>query len=145
MLSINKYAQEYVDECRSKIARQISAYTDLVSVARDVDRTNEARLDSSTEAFEPLFFNHMVLALDHYFCHRSRTMERKDGNPLNEVRVLCNSLMNNDGIVTADKTIRLDPAKSLLKYQVGDRIKLNEADFSLLSKAFFADITSKYS
>jgi hypothetical protein len=47
----------------------------------------------------------MALVLDHYFCHRPRTLEKKDGDPLNEVRVLCNSLMSNDGIMVADKTI----------------------------------------
>lgn len=44
----------------------------------------------------------------------------------------------------ADKTIKFDPAKSVLKYKVGDEIKLNEEDFALISKAFFAEIESKY-
>jgi hypothetical protein len=50
--------------------------------------------------------------LENYFVHRSRTLEKKDGNPLNEVRVLCTSMMSNDGKLAADKQIRLDPAKS---------------------------------
>jgi len=41
----------------------------------------------------------MVLVLDSSFSHRQRTMELKDGNPLNEVRVLCNSILENDGIM----------------------------------------------
>jgi hypothetical protein len=32
----------------------------------------------------------------------------------------------------------------VLKYQVGDEIKLNAADFMLLSSAFFAEIERKY-
>lgn len=53
-------------------------------------------------------------------------------------------MLGNDGIMAADRTIKLDPAKSLLGYQVGDQIKLNEGDFLLLSKAFFAEIENKY-
>ena len=52
-------------------------------------------------------------------------------------------MMNNNRMGT-DKTIKLDPAKSVLKYRVGEEIKLKEADFMLLSSAFFAEIASKY-
>ena len=89
-------------------------------------------------------FNNMVLALDNLFVHRARDLEKKDGNPLNEVRMLCESIMNNDGEMGADKTIKIDPAKSVLKYRVGDKIRLNEADFILLSSGFFAEIEEKY-
>ena len=44
----------------------------------------------------------------------------------------------------ADKSIKLNTAKSILKYRIGDEIKLNEANFLLLFKAFFAEIESKY-
>lgn len=145
MLGISKYSQAYVDDCRVKIDLQISIYEDLVTLARDSISTSEAPLDSAIEAFEVMFFNNMVLVLDHYFCHRLRALEKKDGNPLNETRVLCNSLMTNSSTMAADKTIRLNPSKALLKYQVGDKITLNIEDFRLLSKAFFAEIESKYS
>jgi hypothetical protein len=49
-------------------------------------------------------------------------MELKDGNPLNEVRVLCNSITTNKGKLCSDKTIKLDPAKSILGFKVGDEI-----------------------
>jgi hypothetical protein len=71
-------------------------------------------------------------------------IERKDGNPLNEIRVLCDAIMYHNGMMCADKTIKLDPSNSVLKYQIGDEIKLNEADFLLLCQAFFAEIESKY-
>ncbi len=71
-------------------------------------------------------------------------MELKDGNPLNKARVLCHSLLHNNSKMSADKTIKLDPAKSVLKVQVGDEIKLKEADFLLISEAFFAEIERKY-
>ncbi len=35
----------------------------------------------------------MILALGHYFVHRGRHTEGKDGNPLTEVRMLCDAIM----------------------------------------------------
>src|ERR1700712_3753788 len=100
MLSVSSYSQAYVDECRAKLDVQLAAYRKLVTVATDPSRANEiseAKLESAIAEFEPLFFNNMVLLLDTYFTNRSSTMEKKDGNPLNEVRVICNSLLTNDG------------------------------------------------
>ena len=61
----------------------------------------------------------MLLVLDGYFVHRLRGVEGKDGNALNEVRVLARSLMENGGTVTADPQITLDPAHSVLGLEVG--------------------------
>src|SRR3989442_1810786 len=87
--------QKYIDECRSRVAAKVSAYQRLVATARNQATTDEPPLNAAVEAFEPHFFNNMVLALDSYFVHRARAIEKKDGNPLNEVRMLCNSMMNN--------------------------------------------------
>lgn len=46
---------------------------------------------------------HSSSAVESDFVHRSRTLERKDGSSLNEVRVLCTSLMSNDGALEADR------------------------------------------
>ena len=142
MLCMNNYTQEYVDECRAKIDAQVAAYRDLVAAAGDTPST--ARLVDAAYAFEPTFFNNMVLVLDNYFVHRSRTLEKKDGNPLNEVRMLCNSILNNNGMLTADKSIKLDTTRSVLRHQFGDEIKIREADFVQLAKAFFAEVEAKY-
>ena len=93
---------------------------------------------------KPVFFNNLVLVLENYFVHRSRTIEKKDGNPLNEVRVLGTSMMGNGGRLAADKSIRLDPATSILKLRVGDEIAVGEEDFGRLATAFFADLESKF-
>lgn len=136
MLCANSYTKEYVDACRSRLAAQIAAYKALVAAARAHVTANEPQLEAALEAFEPHSFNSMVRALDSHFVHRARAMEKKDGNPLNEVRMLASSIMNNDNVMSSDKTIKYDPAKSVLKYRIGDKIALNEADFTRLSGAF---------
>lgn len=52
--------------------------------------------------------------------------------------------MNNNNILCADNTIRLNHTKSVLKYKAGDEIKLTETNFLLISKKFFDGIESKY-
>lgn len=86
----------------------------------------------------------MVLALEQCFCHRLRGVEGKDGNPLNESRVLASSLLENGGKMGGEKSIKLEPSESLLKYKPGEQIALNEDDFSLLAQAFLAEIERKF-
>ncbi|MGZ4319617.1 MAG: hypothetical protein ACXVRD_09895 [Gaiellaceae bacterium] len=135
MLCMNDYPPEYVRECRARVDAQLAAYRQLIADAND---------RAAIEAFEPVFFNNMVIVLDGYFTHRSRTLEKKDGNPLNEVRMLCTSMMGNGGVLAADKQIRLDPGKSILGYRAGDEIRLTEAEFVRLADAFFAEIEEKF-
>lgn len=52
--------------------------------------------------------------------------------------------LQNQGVMSADKTIKYNSAKSTLKLPIGDEIKLTESDFVLLSKAFFAEMKSKF-
>ena len=73
MLAVSKYPKEYIDAARARIDADFAAYK---------------KLGSPPKAFEHAFFNNMLLALDRYFVHRVRMNEGKDGNPLNEVRVL---------------------------------------------------------
>jgi hypothetical protein len=144
MLSISNYSKKYIDECRLKVEDQIASYRNLINTITKQDIHDEIRLNAAIESFESVFFNNMVMVLDNYFVHRSRAIEKKDGNPLNEVRILCNSMMNNNNIVAADNTIRFNPAKSVLKYQPGDEIRLTEEKFVQLSSAFFDEIETKY-
>jgi len=141
MLSVNKYTREYIAGCRAKMEAQLAAYETLIAASGKGGAVGSA---SAIDAFEPLFFNNMVVVLDSYFVHRSRTLELKDGNPLNEVRMLCHSILQNDGVLAADKTIRFKAEKSVLKIQVGGEIKLTESDFVHLFRAFFAEIEAKF-
>ena len=75
MLSVSRYTQEYVDQCRASIDSQVSAYKDLATAAA---ATSDPRLNAAIEAFEATFFNSLVLVLDHRFLHRGRNIEGKD-------------------------------------------------------------------
>jgi hypothetical protein len=86
----------------------------------------------------------MTLVLDRYFVDRLRMVTGKDGNPLNEVELMSDSLMNNDGVLRGNNVIKLFPDQSVLKLNIGDRIRLSAAQFQRLSKAFFTEIESKF-
>jgi len=134
MLGISSYTQDYIDACRARVESQLAAYRDLVGAAPG----------QAVAAFAPVFFDNMVLVLDSYFLHRLRTKEGKDGNPLNEVRVLCTSMLVNGSVLAADRTIRLKPETSVLGLAVGDEISLDEPAFVRLAEAYFAEIEARF-
>ena len=144
MPSQNHYPKQYIAACRSKISAQIFRYQALVAAVKMQTASVNPQLAIALAAFESVFFNNLVIVMDGFFVQRLRAMELKDGNPLNEVRMLVYSMMNNDGKLCPDDTIKYDPATSVLKYQIGDEIKVREAEFILLSSAFFADLEKKY-
>jgi hypothetical protein len=57
MLCINNYTQEYIDECRARVDSQLSSYKKLTKTANK----------SAIEAFEPAFFNNMVIEIEHKY------------------------------------------------------------------------------
>ena len=123
MLARNTYDKEYIDACRARID------ADLAVIGAGAD----ARV-----------YNDLVMLLDYCFVHRTRNLEGKDGNPINEVRVIGSSLLENDDVMLADKQIKLDPARSVLGYAPGDRIAVDEAGFRRLAAAFFDEIERRY-
>jgi hypothetical protein len=68
----------------------------------------------------------------------------KDGNPTNEVELMSDSLMNNDGVLRGNNVIKLNPEHSVLKLGIGDRIALSAEQFGRLSKAFLAEIRARF-
>ena len=129
MLAVSTYSTEHVDRARRRIAADTEAF---------------AAVDASPEA-EAAFFNNMVLALDHYFLHRVRKAEGKDGNPLNEVRVLCDSLTEHGGVLTPDKTIKLKTEDSVLGLEPGDEVRVTGDGFRRLAEGFFRELEARYS
>ena len=139
MLCVNRYRQGYIDKCRSRMQAQLAAYKGMVAVARAKTGSSKAM-----DTFKPLFFGNLVVVLDGLFVHRARAPENKDGNPLNEVRMICNSLLQNRGVLKEDNSIKYSAEKSVVKVNIGDEIKLTEAACVALFKAFFAEIEAKF-
>ena len=136
MLSVNKYPRTLVDQSRARIDAQLKAYRGVLA--------DGAAKSKSRAAFDAEFFNNLVVVLDASFMHRSRTLELKDGNPANEVRMLSASILQNGGVLAGDKTIRYAPEKSVAGIAIGAPIVLDEARFTALFKAYFKDIEAKF-
>ena len=127
MLGVKTYDQSYIDASRTATEARIAAFDAL----------------DDPGAFESVYFNTMVLALDHLFMNRLRGVEGKDGNALNEVRVLANSIMENNGVMAADSQIKFKDG-SIVGYEVGDPIALTVDDFRRLSAGVFDEIEARF-
>jgi hypothetical protein len=140
MLGRKDYTQEELDHATRAINQQLTAYKKLLTALNGDD----PKVAAAVEAFEPLLFNNMTLVLDRYFVHRLRGVTGKDGNPLNEVELLADSLMNNGGELRGNNVIKYKPEESILKLEVGQSIRLSASDFERLAQAFFADLEAKF-
>lgn len=145
MLSVSAYPQRYIDEARARIDAQVSAFTELAREVRSAGRADDGVTAAALDALEPAYFANLVIALDSHFVHRSRGQERKDGNAMNEVRVLVSSIQQHDSLMTAEKGIRLDAARSVLGIAYGDRISIDAVGFERLAGAFFEALEATYS
>lgn len=138
MLGMRNYTQDHVDSARRRIDAQLRVYQALAAATAGGPAAEELA------TFAPVVFNNMVLALDAAFIHRLRAVEGKDGNPLNEVRALASSLLENNGVLAIEKSLKLKPETSVLGLQAGDRIALDETAFVKLADAFLAEIEKKF-
>jgi hypothetical protein len=131
MLGRNSYTREELDNARTALDRQLAAYRALADTPALSD-------------FEPLFFNNMTLVLDRLFVHRIRSVSGKDGNPLNEVELLTESLMSNDGVFQGNNVIKYVPEKSVVGLSPGDRIRLTAEQFEQLCRAFLDELERRF-
>lgn len=135
MLATNKYAKSYVDKCHRDFEDHVAAYRALSKALKP---------GTALKTFERTYFRNLILALDRCFVHRTRALEKKDGNPLTEVRMLCSSISDGTGRLVADSTIRYDAARSILKLKVGDEIVLSAESFERLLNEFIEELRTKY-
>jgi hypothetical protein len=129
MLSVAKYPQDHVDQVRARIDADVAAY---------------AALGLTDADFEARYFNNLAIVLDHSFVHRARAAEGKDGNPINEVRVIVESLIDHGGAMTPITAIKMKPERTVLKIAYGDEVKLTQAGFTALAAGFLAEVEARY-
>lgn len=125
---MHHYSAACVQAARDEIAAQIRSYRDLVGAASKASGMSLTRIDAALAAFEPAFFNNLLMALELRFVHRPLA----DGT---ELRLLAAALANGGGVLSADI-----PGGGLLRLDAGDRVALNADDFEALSAAFLAEI-----
>jgi len=145
MLGMKEYDGDYIDACRSRVETQTAMFREVAQAARDHGDADVSGLEGALESLESEYFNNMLLVLEGYFVHRLRGVEGKDGNALNEVRVLARSLMENGGTVMEDAQIALDPERSVLGLRVGEPVRLTLQQYTRLSNAFFRELERRFS
>ena len=128
MLGRGSYSEAYVHAVRTRFGRVLKAF-DKAKPAEPF--AGEALLD-------------VVLGLEMAFVHRLRGQEGKDGNPLNEVRMITASVLEFGGVMTQDKTIKWNAAKSVTGLAMGDKIALSRKQIGALVDAFIEEIAKRY-
>jgi len=118
-----------------EIAAQIRAYRDLVGAASKASGMSLARIDAALAAFEPAFFNNLLVALDARFPARPRNAAASV-----EVALLAQAVLHHGGVLTASTTLPYDADTAVLRLDVGERVSLNAEDVEMLATAFLAGI-----
>lgn len=139
MLAVTSYSEVYVQLTASKVEEQLAAYAALAAATK-----GNAKAEAALAAFAPGYFNTMLLALDHHFMHRMRGAEGKDGNPLNEVRMLSDAIMENDGVLKENKTIKYKADKAVAGVAVGQTIALDAETFGRLARAYVEELGRRF-
>ena len=131
MLGRKDFTQDEIDNGKAAVKRALDAFDALAEPA-------QASLQKSG------YFNDLALALDRRYVHRLRGVTGKDGTPLNELELLVESLMNNDGVLRGNNVVKYAAEKSVVGLKTGDRITLTRDDFDRLSSGAFAELEQKY-
>jgi len=128
MLGRASYSPDYIKSVDERVTRVLKAF-DKAKPAEPF--ASEALLD-------------IVLGLEMAFVHRLRGQEGKDGNPLNEVRMIVASVLEHDSIMTKDNTIKWKPEASITGLKLGDKIVLSGKQVQALADAFISEIAAKF-
>lgn len=139
MLGRKDYTRDELDNGKAAVGRQLAAHETLAeAIAADEEAA------AAFEAFDGQLFNNLMLMLDRLYVHRVRAVTGKDTNPLNEVELICESLINNGGVFEPGKVVKYKQDESVLKLAPGDEIHLSAAGFERLSAAFFTELEARF-
>jgi hypothetical protein len=141
VLGRKTYTDAEIDTAKSAVTGYLASYRKL---SKAVDASGDAKARVALQDFEAAAFNALALALDRPFVHRVRAVTGKDGNPVNELEIIAESLITHDGVMTGNNVIKLEASESVTKIKYGDRIKLTAAQFESLAKAFFVELERKF-
>jgi hypothetical protein len=150
MPGVDRYPKAYIARCRADFAAQVRSYRDLIAAASKASGASLVRIDGAIAAFEPGYFNNLLVALDARFAQRSGDTEAdldeigEIGNPPEEVRRICTSLMDNGGVMAASAHPGPVAGATVLGIDAGDRIALNADDFESICAAFLDAIDARF-
>jgi hypothetical protein len=124
MLVRTGYDRHYVAACRESVGAAVEELR---------------RVGASSAAW-----NQLLPALDRWFELRNPKLEGRDGNPLNEVRVLAASVTEHGSVVVIPRGIKLSPDTSVLGFEEGEEISLDGDAFERLFDAFLVEVEAKF-
>lgn len=134
MLGVKNYDTDYIDACRGRVADTLDT----------LDAAREGLPEAVAERLETTVCRELVVVLDACFAHRVRALEGKDGNPLNEVRMLAASILAHDGVLASSSPIRYRPDRAVLGIDIGEPIRIDRKAFERLADAYFAETVARY-
>jgi len=142
MLGRKSYSADELTNGRALIGALLASHTEYTGA---VAQSRNSAVEEHRAEFDPLFFTTLVLALDRLYVHRVRAVAGREGTPVNEVELIVDGLLNNNGVFATNRVVRYSADRSVLGLRPGDTIRLSRDDFERLAAAFFADLASKFS
>lgn len=124
MLLRTGYDRHYVANCRESVGAAVEEMR---------------RVGAGSAAW-----NQLVPALDRWFSLRNPKAEGRDGNPINEVRTIAESVTEHGSVMVIPRGIKLSPETSVLGFEPAEEISLDADSFERLFEAFLAEIEERY-
>lgn len=126
--------------CRRLIDPHLCAWSRLARTLRAADDGRQA----APAALAPSYLAALVVVVEYAFVDRTPDLEGADGNPLNDVRAIADSVIRADGVMTVSPALARRPETSVLGLAAGDPIARSEADCPHFADAFFTQLEATY-